>query len=67
MGYWDLVPASVMYDRPPRTPAHDFSDLGWWGLLSKIIQFNALAALLGGGVDSASPPAPEQPAPPYSQ
>ena len=35
--------------------------------LSKIIQFNALAALLGGGVDLASPPAREQPAPPYSQ
>jgi hypothetical protein len=35
--------------------------------LSEIIQFNALAALLGGGVDQASLPVAKQSAPPLSQ
>lgn len=35
--------------------------------LSRIIQFNALAALLGGGVDQAALPVPKQSEPPFSQ
>jgi hypothetical protein len=35
--------------------------------LSKIIQFNALAALLGGGVGQASLSVPKQSAPPLSR
>jgi hypothetical protein len=36
-------------------------------ILSKIIQFNALAALLAGGIDPASLPVPKQSAPPLSR
>jgi hypothetical protein len=58
MGYWDLVPASVLYRRPPRTAAHDLLDLGWWGMNAVAPNIASLAA------GEAPPPLPSLPATP---
>jgi len=44
MGYWDLVPASVLYRRPPRTAAHELLDLGWWSVNAVAPNIASLAA-----------------------
>jgi hypothetical protein len=58
MGYWGLVPASVLYRRQPRTAAHELLDLGWWGV-------NAVAPSITSLAGGEAPPAlPNLPAPP---
>jgi hypothetical protein len=58
MGYWDLVPASVLYRRPPRTAAHELLDLGWWGVNAVAPNIASLAA---GGAPPALPNLPATP------